>query len=367
MKIECIKEKLSIAVSKAEKVSDKNLTLPVLSCLLFETKKNLLYIKSTNLSLGVEIFIPVKVEEGGSVAVPAQTLNNFLINTEDDKNIVIESTENNNIRVYTPSNDSIIKTHPKEDFPTIPYVDADKTLKINSKDLIKGIRSVSFSSSLSTIKPELSSVYLYSSDGEIVFVATDSFRLAEKKIKTKKSLDFNPIIIPLKNTHEIIKIFDDVDGDIEIGITKNQASFVYNNIYVVSRVVDGSFPDYKQIIPREFKTQATVLKQDLINTLKISNIFSDSFNQIHIKITPKTKSFTIKTKNTNIGENVNFIDSVLEGEEVEINFNYKYILDCLTFIDTDSVILSFNGLTKPVVIKGTGDKSYTYLVMPMNR
>ena len=367
MKIECIKEKLSIAVGKAEKVSGKNLTLPVLSCLLFETKKNLLYIKSTNLDLGMEISIPVKVEENGSVAIPSQVLNNFLINTNDDKSVIIETTENNNIKISTPSNEAIIKTHLKDDFPTIPLVDADKTFKINSNDLIKGFRSVSFSSSVSTIKPEFSSVYMYPNEDGVVFVATDSFRLAEKKIKTKRPLDFNPILIPFKNTIEIMRIFDDVDNDIEISVTKNQVSFVYNNIYVVSRVVDGSFPDYKQIISKEFKTHATVLKQDLINTLKISNIFSDSFNQVNIKITPKTKSFTIKAKNSNIGENINSIDSVLEGEDVEINFNYRYILDCLSFIDADSVTLSFNGLTKPMVIRGSGDKSYTYLVMPMNR
>lgn len=367
MKIECIKEKLDVAVSKAEKVSNKNITLPVLSCLLLETKKNLLNIKATNLDLGIEISIPVKVEEEGMVAIPSQILNNFLSNIDDDKSVFIETTENNNVKIHTLSNDAVIKTQPKDDFPTIPQVEADKTFKINSKDLIKGLRSVSYSSSTSTIKPELASVFIYPNEEGLVFVATDSFRLAEKKVKTKKVPDFSPILLPFKNTLEIMRIFDGIDDEIEVGVTKNQASFVYNNIYVVSRVVDGTFPDYKQIIPKEFKTQAVVLKQDLINTLKVSNIFSDSFSQANIKINPKEKGFTIKTKNPNVGENINSIDSAIEGEEIEINFNYRYILDCLSFVDTDSVSLSFNGLTKPVVIKGTGDKSFTYLVMPMNR
>lgn len=367
MKIECIKEKLQIAVSKTEKVSGRNLTLPVLSCLLFETKRNLLYIKSTNLDLGMEISIPVKVIEDGVVAIPAQVLNNFLNNLEDDKSITIETVENNNVKIHTSTNKAIIKTLSQEDFPSIPVVDGDKKFKINSKDLIRGLRSVSYSSSVSTIKPELSSVYIHSDDTELIFVATDSFRLAEKKIKVKKSLDFGSVLIPFKNAIEIMRVFDGVDDDIEVSITKNQASFVYDGIYLVSRVVDGAFPDYKQIIPKEFKTQATVLKQDLINTLKISNIFSDNFSQINVKINPKGKSFSIKTKNSNVGENVNSIESVLEGEDVEINFNYRYILDCLSFVESDSVVLSFNGLTRPMVIRGTSDKSFTYLVMPMNR
>ena len=109
------------------------------------------------------------------------------------------------------------------------------------------------------------------------------------------------------------------------------------------------------------------MKQDFINILKLSNIFSDSFNQINIKVSPKDKIFEIRSKNATVGENVNRVDAAISGEEIEINFNHKYIIDCFQSIDSDSVSLSFNGLNKPMVIRGTSDKSFTYLVMPMNR
>ncbi|MFA5651741.1 MAG: DNA polymerase III subunit beta [Candidatus Paceibacterota bacterium] len=366
MKIECVKEKLHMAVSKAEKIVGKNANLPVLSCLLFETKGNNLIIRSTNLDLGLEISIPVKVGESGKVAIPANVISSFLNNITDDKNIILETIENT-LKISTQSSEANIKTLSTEDFPTIPMVDSEKTCKINSKDLINGIRSVIYSSSLSSVKPELSSVYIYTHDDDLMFVATDSFRLAEKSIKMRKNIDLNPVLIPFKNASDILKIIDNTDTEIEINSTKNQISFVFNGMYLVSRVIDGVFPDYKQILPKEEKTKVVLLKQDLVNSLKISNIFSDSFNQMNISVKKGEKIIKVRTKNSNVGENTNKIDANIEGEDIEVNFNYKYIVDCLPSIVSDSVSLIFNGMNKALIIRGTSDKTFTYLVMPMNR
>jgi DNA polymerase-3 subunit beta len=366
MKIECVKEKLHMAVGKAEKVASKNITLPVLSCLLFETRRNLLIIRSTNLDLGLEISIPVKVEEEGKVAVPANIISSFLNNLSDDKNIVLETVDNL-LKVSTSSSEANIKTFPTDDFPTVPMIDEGKTCKISSKDLQSGIKSVIYSSSTSSVKPELSSVYIHSEEENLVFVATDSFRLAEKKIKTRKAIDISGVLIPFKNSSDILKIIDNVDEEIVINSTKNQISFTFDGVYLVSRVIDGVFPDYKQILPKEFKTDVIVLKQDLINSLKISNIFSDNFNQMNISVKTGGNDIQVKTKNANIGENTNKIEAKIDGEGVEVNFNYRYIVDCLPSIASDSVSLSFNGLNKPLVVRGVSDKTFTYLVMPMNR
>ncbi len=366
MKIECIKEKLHISVSKAEKIVSRNQNLPILSCLLFQTKGNNLIIKSTNLDLGLEISIPVKVEEQGIVAIPAGIISSFLNNLNENKNISLETKEGV-LRVYTENSEANIKTLPHDDFPTIPLVDNGKICKMNSKDLGNGIKSVIYSASTSSVKPELSSVYVYSMEDHLVFVATDSFRLAEKTIKTKKNMNLPGILIPFKNASDILKIIDTTDEEIEINSTKNQISFTFGGLYLVSRVIDGVFPDYKQIIPKEEKTKITVLKQDLINSLKLSSIFSDNFNQININVQKGAKYVQIKTKNSNIGENTNKIDATTEGESIEVNFNHRYIVDCLPSIFSDSVSLFFNGINKPLIIKGTSDKTFMYLVMPMNR
>ncbi|MFA6227384.1 MAG: DNA polymerase III subunit beta [Candidatus Paceibacterota bacterium] len=366
MKIECLKEKLHMAVSKAEKVASKNITLPVLSCLLFETKGNTLVIRSTNLDLGLEISIPVKVEEEGKIAIPAQIISSFLNNLTDDKNLRLETVDNL-LKISSSSSEANIKTFSVDDFPTVPMIDEGKTCKVSSKDLLSGIRSVIYSSSTSSVKPELSSIYIHSEEDSLVFVATDSFRLAEKKIKTRKVVDLPVVLIPFKNASDILKIIDNVDEEIQINSTKNQISFTFDGVYLVSRVIDGAFPDYKQILPKEFKTDVIVLKQDLVNSLKISNIFSDNFNQMNISVPAGGDGIQVRTKNVNIGENTNKIEAKVSGEGVEVNFNYKYIVDCLPSIASDSVSLSFNGLNKPLVIRGVSDKTFTYLVMPMNR
>lgn len=366
MKAECIKEKFCLAVSRAEKITGKNMTLPILSCILIEAKGSFLILKATNLDLGIEIKVHAKVIEEGIVAVPGAILNGFLSNLSGDNNLSLEE-KDGNLHILSSNSKTMIKSFISDDFPTIPKVKDGKIYEIESQNLVKGLKSVWYSASLSNIKPELSSVYIYSKEEGLVFVATDSFRLAEKVVKFKKKSDFEQILIPFKNVVDLLKIISDEKDSLLINSTKNQISFEYKDIYIVSRVIDGVFPDYQQIIAKEFKTEVIVLKQDLINILKLSNIFSDSFNQINIKVSPQDKMFEIKSKNSNVGENVNKLGATITGEEIEINFNHKYIIDCFQSIDSDSVSLSFNGLNKPMVIRGVSDKSFTYLVMPMNR
>jgi DNA polymerase-3 subunit beta len=366
MKAECIKEKFCVAVSKTEKITGKNMTLPILSCILIEARGSSLILKATNLDLGIEIRIPAKILEEGVVAVPGAILNGFLSNLLGDNNLSLEEKEGN-LHIINSSSKTTIKSFPVDDFPTIPKVKDGKIYEMDSQNLVKGLKSVWYSASLSNIKPELSSVYIHPKDESLVFVATDSFRLAEKAIKFKKNSDFENILIPFKNVVDLLKIISDERDSLAITSTKNQISFEYKDIYIVSRVIEGNFPDYQQIIAKEFKTEVIVLKQDLINILKLSNIFSDSFNQINIRVSPKDKTLEIKSKNSSVGENINKLSATITGEEIEINFNHKYIIDCFQSIDSDSISLSFNGLNKPMVIKGISDKSFTYLVMPMNR
>ncbi len=365
MKVKCVTSKLNNFISKIEKITGKNLNLPILNCILLEAKKNQLIIKSTNLDLGVEISLTTEVKEDGIIAVPGNILKNLLASISND-NILLE-TEKDNLLISSKNNTSIIKSYVNSDFPLIPKVDSKNNITIDSKKLLKGLKSVWYSASTSTIRPELSSIFINIKNGYLYFVATDSFRLAEIKIPIKIEKEIENILIPYKNISEIIKIFEDVDGDIEINFTKNQIAFKYNNIYLTSRIIDGVFPDYKQLIPKESTTEAVVLLDDLINVFKIINIFSNKFNQVNFNINPKNKIFEVKSRNDEIGENLNKISAALSGEVLNINFNYRYIVDSFQSITTDSVILQFNGNNKPLVIKGVSDNQFLYLVMPMNK
>lgn len=366
MKIECVQEKLQTALSQAEKVAGKNLNLPVLSCVFIEAKKGQLLVMSTNLDLGFQSVVPAKVEEDGVVVVPASTFSAFISNIPREKSVKLSS-DGLTLSVTTLKNRTIIKCLSPEDFPTIPELIKTQSFEIAARDLVRGFRSVSYSSSVSSIKPELSSVFAYPDGGDIVFVATDSFRLAEKRIKTKEPKDFEPVLIPFKNVAEIVRVLETAEGFVEVRLNKHQIAFAFGGTYLTSRLVEGAFPDYRQIIPKEFKTEAVLLKEDLAQSLKIATIFSDTFNQAGLVLSPKEKRFELTTKNGNLGENTTTLDAALSGEAAASNFNYRYLADCLQSIDADSLSLSLSGPSRPVVIRGVSDKSFTYLVMPMNK
>ncbi|HEY9583854.1 MAG TPA: DNA polymerase III subunit beta [Candidatus Paceibacterota bacterium] len=366
MNIECSQEKLKEAISYVDHIANKHITLPVLSCVLLDASvKNSLTIKATNLDLGIEISIPVKTLETGIVAVPSHILNSFLVNALGET--VSLKLADGNLQVKTVHNSAIIKTQTYDDFPSIPRVSGGNAFLLNAMDFVKGLKSVWYSSSVSSIKPELSSVYVYC-DGEfVVFAATDSFRLAEKRVKLKKNKDFGQILIPYKNIPDIMRVLESLNDEVSVTLDKNQISFDHKGVYLVSRVIDGVFPDYKQIIPKSSTTEVVLLKQDFANALKISNIFSDKFNQINIKVNQNQKKCEVRTKNNDVGENVSVLDAAITGEGIDINFNYKYIVDCLQSVDSDSLTLSFAGLNKPMIIFPVSDTTFRYLVMPMNR
>jgi len=365
MKLECEIEKIKNGILQVEKITGKNLTLPVLSSILFIASGKSLKLRATNLSLGVEIEIPAKIEKEGIIAISGTTLAGVFTNIFQNENIKLES-EDGNLLIKTKKNRIKLKGQTHDDFPTIPTVDG-KTFEIESKKLVDGIKSVYYSSSPSDIKPEISSVYIYSNEDSLIFVSTDSFRLAEKKIKIKKIEEIPGILIPFKNVSEILRIFGEIQNNIRVCFNKNQISFSSEGVYLTSRIIDGVFPDYRQIIPKEFSVEAVVLKQDLLNALRISNIFSDKFNQITLSIKPKEKVFELSSQNNDVGENKTYLDAAIKGKDILLGFNYKYFLDCFQSINTDSISIRLNQSSKPIVISGSSDNSFTYLIMPMNR
>jgi DNA polymerase III subunit beta len=366
MKIEIIKEKFIEAITHAERVSGKHVSLPILSYVVIEAKEGLVTVKATNLDVGIEVSVVAKILSDGVVSVSGSLMKSFLSNTGNNKSVSL-SVEDGVCKVVSGQSVASFNTMPVDDFPVIPKVLEGKSFSISSKDFVNGIKSVVWSSAVSTIKPELSSVYIYENEDEMVFVATDSFRLAEKKIKTKKNKGLEPILIPFKNALEISRTLEDYTGDVDVVVSKNQLSINTDNIHLSSRVVDGNFPDYRQIIPKEYTTHATVLKSDLVSALKLSSLFSNAFNQLAVSFDSSTKSIELSTKNNDIGEGKQTIKGTVDGEVITMSFNHRYVLDCLQVIDSDSVVLKIAGQGRPMIICPSNNTSFTYLVMSMNR
>ncbi len=367
MKIETTKERLDEVLTKTHKATGKNLSLPVLECFLFKTEKDNFKVVATNLELGVEFEVPVKVIKNGEVAVPADVITSFVSNLPKEEKLIIEH-EGNVLKINTPSTSITIKTHSIDDFPSIPVVNQESSFSLSPKSLIDGLRSVWSSSSSSSIKPELSSVFMYTKADSVFFVATDSFRLAEKSVKKVSGDEIESVLIPFKNIPEIIRVVENcLDKTVLISVDKNQLSLSTSSGYLTSRLIDGTFPDYTQIIPKKTTTEVIVLKDELSNALKIGNLFTDEFKQVKVIISTEDKKILIETKNVHVGESSVILKGTLEGESISMSFNHKYLIDVFQSINTDSVSLSFSGPGHPLVIKGIGDNSFLYLVMPMNK
>jgi len=365
MKVECIRESVRNALMSLERVTGKNLSLPILSGVHISASKknNTISLQATNLDLGMEISLPAKIEEEGDIIVPPGVVIGILSGVFDKK--IEMAVAQGNLSLSSVNTSSLVKGIQGEEFPTLPVVQGGVELTLPSKTLVEGVKSVWYSASLSDIKPEISSVHISIQNDIVVFVSTDSFRLAEKKINASRVNEEAELLLPYKNITEIMRIFEGVSGEVKILCNKNQASFFAGGTYVTSRVIDGIFPDYNQIIPKNHQTSVTALKQDFMNILKVANIFADKSNRIEIIADPKEKLFEIRSHNANIGENTSRIDATLEGEKISLGFNHKYLLDCLPSIKQESIVLHFAGQGKPLILQGKGDKSFLYLVMPL--
>ena len=365
MKIICLKKYLKEAVVLCEKIINKNLSLPILNNILISGEGRILKLTSTNLEIGLNIEIPAKIEKEGKITVPAHIINNFLSSFSIDGNISLQS-QNNNLLILTSNTSSLIKSQPYDDFPILPEIKEKKEIEILIDDFILGLKSVYYSSSFLNIKPEISSVYvILEKNTPLTFVATDSFRLAEKKFNYHFKENIK-ILIPLKSVIEILRIFEGKKGKIKLIADKNQIFLGMDNIKFISRLTDGIFPDYEQIIPKKFTTDVIVDKKLFIDSLRMANIFSGKFNGVNIIIDLKNKFITINTSNQETGEHTSNITAKITGEKLNITFNYKYVFDCLQYIPSSNIILRFSGEGKPMVITGVDDNSFQYLVMPMD-
>lgn len=366
MKLELMKDRLKEAVTSAEKITSKNSSLAILNNVVLEALGSVLSVKATNLETGIEIQIPAKIEVEGTIAVNGQVLVSFLSNLYNEDKVTIELVDGN-LFVSTKKGSTLVKCVLADDFPSIPRVDDGFTLAMTADNLIGSIKSVVYAAAVSDIKPEIASVYIYTDQSKMVFVATDSFRLAEKKINLNGGIkgEFSPIIIPLKNALEIVRIFDGSSEMINLQANKHQLSLYTPVIHFTSRLIDSIFPDYRQIMPTGHLTEITLKKIDLVNALKLANVFSDRLNQVDVRVVPADSLFEINSRNQDVGENTVKVAGEITGEEVSMSFNVKYVLDCFQSLSAEQITLLFNGAQKPMVV--TGNNNFIYLVMPVRR
>lgn len=364
MKITLDQQDLLAKLELASRVSTKHATLPVLQCVLLSAADGRLSIRATNLEMAVEAELAAKVEEPGIVAAPASVLLQTIM-LGNQKEVTLRS-DQGNLVVESSHSETSIRTIPHEEFPSIPKVEGSgQTLHNHLFSL--GIKSAAFAASLSSIKPELGSVYIFQKkEQSLTFVATDSFRLMEKTVPQRGVVFENPVLLPQKNALEIARVLDQIGTDPLCRFNENQFSLEFDNgVYITSRLVSGAFPDYEQIMPKEFSASVTLLKEDLARAFKKTNIFLNKFFQVSLEI--RRQELTVAAMGGEAGTTTESIKAETGGDELTLNFNQRYLSDVLPHLIDDSIVLQFSGIGRAAVIKGQSDLSVRYLVMPMNK
>lgn len=364
MHIELHKQDLQQALEMVGKVSTKHVTLPVLQCVLLSVKENALQLKATNLEIGIEAAMPVVANEDVRVAVPAALLMQTVGLMNDEK--ITLSTEGDVLVVEGRQAKTNLKTFAYDEFPNIPHVTEEGQV-INRKLFSLAIKTTAFACSQSSIKPELGSINIFQKkEHSLTFVATDSFRLIEKTVAQKGVVLTDALLVPQKNALELSRVCDVQVDDPQLALNDNQCALSFaSGVYITSRLTNGSFPDYEQIIPKEYVTHVTVLKQDLLQAFKRSHLFLNRFLQVQLHVTEG--NLTISANNGDVGTTTESMKAAVEGEELSLNFNQRYLSEGLAQFSDESVVLHFAGIGRPLVITGAHDTTTRYLVMPMNK
>lgn len=364
MKIVCTQENLLKGLLIVSRGIGKSPSLPVLANVLLSTERERIKLQATNLELGVTYFLRGKIEREGKITIPAQLFLNFINNIPPTK--VNLETKDNTLQISCENFKADVKGISAEEFPLIPKVDKEPICKVSASDLKDGFLKVGFAAALEETRPEIAGVYLNISKN-LVLAATDSFRLAEKIIKAKSSHSCE-VIVPSKTASELTRIISEEAKEVEILVSENQIAFRLDDSELISRLVEGKYPDYKQIIPKDFTCQAVLETKDLISAIKTASLFSKAgIFDIKMEMRPKQNEVIITSESGQVGSNIVKIKGKVEGRAEKIVFNYHYLLDGLDHINTDQVLIGLTGDATPAVLKPEDEKDYLYVAMPIKQ
>lgn len=366
MKLFCSLKDLDYAINIANKAISPNNTLPVLNNILIKAEGKRLYFSATNLEIAISCSIQADVRSEGAITVPAKLITNYISLLSDEK-VEINVLEGLNLSITTPSSSTKIKCINADEFPLIPKIEKGQDFTIKIKDFYEAISETVFAASSNTTRPVLSGVLLVSVDGFVKMVATDSYRLAEKVLKISKKLEEDVYsIIPAKTLMELSKIISKAEAkELTVHISKNQVLFSIDGVELISRLIEGKFPDYDKIIPHDEKTKIEFSTDEMSMVLKRVSLFArENNNSVKIGVTNDGK-LTVSSDETRVGEEKADILVKIDGDNNKISLNAQYLLDVLTYMPDDKVNLIINDKASPALIRPVKGEGYVYIIMPL--
>ena len=367
MKFIALRTNIKDAISIIEKASGENQNLPILKNILIEAKENMILFSATNLEVAITHNVAGKVIEAGKITAPISLLSGLIGNIQSDR-LNFEK-KGNDVEVATDNYSAVIHGMSPEDFPITPKVkDGSGHIEIKAAFLKEAIQQVTVASQYSDLRPELNSILFNFSLENLRLASTDGFRLAEKTLPanlfTAKKIEPFKILVPLKTGLEITRIFKD-DELLQITMDESQILFKTEKTELISRLIEGSFPDYSAIVPHDFTSEIVVDREEFANAVKLSGIFGQKNSEVKINAHQNKKAIEMRSADQALGENVYTLPAKIKGEPGETYFNWRYLADPLKAIKTDDIFMGLQEEANPVLIRSTSDTSYYYVLKPI--
>jgi len=364
MELTVTQENLNRALSAVGRVASTKTQLPILSNILFRTDGNRLLVAATNLEIAITEYIGAKIKKPGAITIPARLMSEFISSLP--KESVELKVINDNLHIKSGTYTSIINGFIADDFPELPTINESSSIQYSIKveDFKEAVSQTIITASSDSTRPVLTGVYWHSYQGQLYLAATDGYRLSERRlVKTKSEVS---AIIPTQTLQEVLRNITEESNEIDILFDETQVRFRINDAEIISRLIDGNFPDYRQLIPASSETTVTINKSDFVRITKIAGLFArESGGSVTITADKEKKSLSVHSIASQLGENTSEA-----GAEVtkngQITLNSRYLSEALSVIDGETVEFSFSGKIAPCVIKSTeSSANYYHIIMPL--
>lgn len=375
MKLICLQENLKRGLNIVGHATSKNINLPILNNILIKAQQGNIEFISTNLEIGVKHQVRGKIESEGEFTVDAKLITEYVNLLTSGEKVEIQEKENE-LRVESGNYKTKIKGESAKDYPLIPSINEENAYVCDFNELKKALASVVFAVSNNDNRVELTGVLFTFNKKNLSLAATDSYRLAEKNIKLKKGKEGEEekVIVPAKTIQELLRIFNNFDlsqeaenlDQVKICLSDNQILFSFDSVSLISRIINGRYPDYKQIIPNKSQTEILVNRQEMIRAIKAVSLFSKTGINDITAVFLKNK-ISLSAFSGSSGESQVDLDANVKGEDNEITINYRYLLDGFNNINTENVVIKVINNTTPCVLKPEKDEGYVYIVMPIRQ
>ena len=365
MEVILAQEALSFALSNVSRVTSSKAGLPVLGNILLRTDKTRILIAATNLEVAASHRVSAKIIKPGSVTIPSRLLNEFIHNLPKEQ--ITLAVKDNKLHITSSNSSSTINGTSDEEFPELPTADEKTAVKytITNQDFKESVSQTIIAASSDTTRPILTGVYWHSFEKQLYLAATDGYRLAERHITSTKS-DVNAVI-PTSTMQEVLRTLRDETPEVDVLFDETQVTFRFEDIEITSRLIDGNFPDYRQLIPATSESSFTINRTEFIRVIKIASLFArESGGGIILSVDKDKNAVTINSIASEIGENSSEIKVDVEGQSASVSLNSRYLLDALGAVSSDEVSFGFSGKLAPCVLQEVTKKpTYKHIIMPL--